>query len=82
MLDEGIGNFEVVRHEAEATTSWLQIREVLFLHIRKELRCSFAITNATSLLRKTQCSIFIIYGLGKIDSKQHAHILKEGQPQL
>lgn len=40
MLDEGIGNFEVVRHEA--TTSWLQIREVLFLHNRKERRCSLA----------------------------------------
>lgn len=79
-FDEGIGNFEVMRHEA--TTSWLQIREVLFLHIRKERRCSVAITNVTSLLRKTQCSIFLIYGLGKIDSKQHANIKKEGQSTL
>lgn len=58
MLDVGIGNFEVVRHEA--TTSWMQIREVLFLHNRKERRCSLAINNATSPLRKTQCSILII----------------------
>lgn len=43
---------------------------VVSTYIRKERRCSFAITNATSLLRKTQCSIFLIYGLGKIDSKQ------------
>lgn len=53
-----------------------------FYIFRKERRCSVAITNATSLSRKTQCSIFLIYGLGKIDSKRHANIKKEGQPQL
>lgn len=80
VLGEGLGNFEVMRHKA--TTSWLHIREVLFLHIRKERRCSVAITNATSLLRTTRCSIILIYGLGKVDSKQHANIKKAGQPQL
>lgn len=56
--------------------------EVLFLHIRKERRCSVAITNAISLLRKTQYLIFLIYGIWKIESKQHANIKKEGQPQF